>query len=130
MHILPMNIAPWYTCMAYTGMPILCCDICNMLLFAWCQRHAWWYIHVTVISCLNCILRNSFLVQLLSILFVVDLNMQFWIIGMPISCWLTMELQEDMELSSFSEGNWRSTYPFRNYIQVWFLFLAEQLEEL
>lgn len=49
---------------------------------------------------------------------------------MPISCWLTMELREDMELSSFSEGNWRSTYPFRNYIQVWFLFLVEQLEEL
>jgi hypothetical protein len=41
-----------------------------------------------------------------------------------------MDLREDMELSSFSGGNWRNTYPFRNYIQVWFLFFVEQLEVL
>lgn len=129
MHILSMNIAPWYTFMAFTGTSLFCCDICNVLLSAWCQRHTWQHFHVTVISCLNYIKKN-FLVHLLSIVFIVDLSMQFWIIDIPISCWLTMELQEDMELSSFSEGNWRSTYPFRNYIQVWFLFLVEQLEEL
>jgi len=32
MRILSMNITPWYTCMAYTGTPILYCDVCNVLL--------------------------------------------------------------------------------------------------
>lgn len=41
---------------AYT----LLCYICYALLFAWCQRHVWQHFHVTVISCLNCILRNRF----------------------------------------------------------------------
>lgn len=59
MYILSMNIASWYICMAYTGMPLLCCDICNMLLSKLYQRHAWQHYHATVISCLNCILRNS-----------------------------------------------------------------------
>jgi hypothetical protein len=61
---------------------------------------------------------EQFLIDLFTSAFVLGLSMQFWIIGMHISCWLTMELQENMEQNSFWEENLRSTYPFRNCIKV------------